>query len=229
MAKYNTSAILLRYYMFVALPASLAVLFYENFLSDSSREIWRSNFAMLTFSEHMHYASRTSDYYTPPRDTNEVIMCPTVQFIHHSEYLVDQETGMFTEVDDSRLNSANQPSNTVETPPLASQVKDIDGRKAPEATDAGAWEKINIGHLQVADPEEGDEDWSDEIDDWNEHVWSVAEFLPRSIPCWSPLEPENLTEEIETDFVMSSLNIRRILAEEVFEVTELNEEQEHKQ
>ena len=78
MAKFNINAMLLRYYMFVALPASFSVLFYENFLSDNSKDFWRSNFAMLTFSEHMHYASRTSDYYTPPRDTNEVIMCPNV-------------------------------------------------------------------------------------------------------------------------------------------------------
>ena len=84
MAKSTTNAVLLRYYMYVALPASLVVLFYENFLVERSREFWRSNFAMLTFSEHMHYASRTSEYYTPPADTNQVIMCPTVQFIHHS-------------------------------------------------------------------------------------------------------------------------------------------------
>ena len=84
MVKSTTNAVLLRYYMYVALPASLVVLFYENFLVERSREFWRSNFAMLTFSEHMHYASRTSEYYTPPADTNQVIMCPTVQFIHHS-------------------------------------------------------------------------------------------------------------------------------------------------
>ena len=213
MAKYNCSAVLLRYYMFVALPASLVVLFYESFLSDSSRDLWRSKFAMLTFSEHMHYASRTSDYYTPPRDTNEVIMCPTVQFIHHSNYLVDPESGMYSEVDDSKLNSGLQAS---------SQEDDIDELKATEVkdagADAGAWEKLNVGYLTISDPEEGEEDLSDEIDDWNEHVWSVAEFLPRSIPCWSPLEPDNYNEEIETDFLMSTENIKQILADEFFEV-----------
>lgn len=107
MAKSITKAVLLRYYMFVALPTSLIVLFYESFLTESSRESWRSNFAMLTFSEHMHYASRTSEYYTPPADTNEVIMCPTVQFIHHSQYLIDPVTGMYSEVDDDRLADGN--------------------------------------------------------------------------------------------------------------------------
>ena len=40
-------------------------------------------------------------------DTNEVIMCPTVQFIHHSQYLIDPVTGMYSEVDDDRLADGN--------------------------------------------------------------------------------------------------------------------------
>ena len=136
---------------------------------------------------------------------------------------------MYSEVDDGRLTGAPQSSIPTETPSFTSRDEESDGNEAPEAKDAGAWEKINIGHLSVAAPEEGEEEWSDEFDDWNEHVWSVAEFLPRSIPCWSPLVPEDFTEDMETDFVMSAENIRRILADEVFEVIELDEEQESTQ
>ena len=69
----------------------------------------------------------------------------------------------------------------------------------------------------------------DDSEELTDHVWSVAEFLPRSIPCWSPLEPDNYNEEIETDFLMSTENIKQILADEFFEVVELDEQQEHKQ
>lgn len=80
----------------------------------------------------------------------------------------------------------------------------------------------------MVDPNHEDEgDWSDDVDDWNEHVWSVAEFLPRSIPCWSHLKPEELPEE--ANFIMSTDNISSILADEVFEVIQLDAERDYKQ
>lgn len=95
MAISKLKVILTRYYLFVALPISMLVALYENFLSEHSRNFWRSKFEMATFSEHMFYASRASDYYSPPKDTNQVIICPTIKFYSHNEYAINSDTGMY--------------------------------------------------------------------------------------------------------------------------------------
>ena len=48
--------------------------------------------------------------------------------------------------------------------------------------------------------------------------WTLAEFIPRSIPCWSHFQPESFPEGKE--FVMSKENLNRILQDEKFEVIE---------
>ena len=87
-------------------------------------------------------------------------MCPTLAFIHHSKYSVDEETGLYVslhEVEDGQTPDESLP-------------------------------------------------------------WTLAEFIPRSIPCWSHFLPEGFTEEEE--FVMSNENLKRILHDEKFEVIE---------
>ena len=49
----------------------------------------------------MYHMSKNNDYYIPPLDTSEVIMCPTLAFIHHSEYGIDPESGMYTSPHDA--------------------------------------------------------------------------------------------------------------------------------
>ena len=46
----------------------------------------------------MYHMSKNNDYYIPPLDTSEVIMCPTLAFVHHSQYEIDEESGMYTNV-----------------------------------------------------------------------------------------------------------------------------------
>ena len=46
----------------------------------------------------MYHMSKNNDYYIPPLDTSEVIMCPTLAFVHHSEYEIDPESGMYSHV-----------------------------------------------------------------------------------------------------------------------------------
>ena len=160
MKKIDLNGVLTGYYLYFGLPVSLSILFYELMLTEESNIGWRDYFEINKFGEHMYHMSRNHDYYIPPYDTSEIIMCPTLAFIHHSKYPVDPETGMY-----SYLHSDEESGEPVE-----------------------------------------------ELD------WSVAEFIPRSIPCWATFRPESLPEE--EDFVMSYANLKEMLQEEVFEVAE---------
>ena len=146
LAKFDVKQVLARYFLFLALPLAALIQVYENFLSERSIVLWRHYFGMMTFSEHMMHASRTTEYFIPPRDTNQVIVCPSLKWVHHSEYPVDPETGMYGELNENFEDEEDQEG-------------------------------------------EGEDDWSDD------HVWSVTEFIPRSLPCWSPIKPMEYPED----------------------------------
>ena len=52
-----------------------------------------------------------------------------------------------------------------------------------------------------------------------EHVWTAAEFLPRSIPCWAPLKSMGQDQqEEEANNIEFTLGLKKILKDEVFQV-----------
>ena len=162
MKRFDLNGVLTSYFLYFGIPVSLAILFKEIFMTEESNIGWRDYFEINKFGEHMYHMSRNHDYYIPPYDTSEIIMCPTLAFVHHSKYPVDPESGMYSY--------------------LHSEADEESGQQAEEPQ------------------------------------WSVAEFIPRSIPCWANFRPESLSEEEE--FVMSYANLKEMLQNEIFEVAE---------